>query len=88
VLDQSAIDFVRAGPDHRAVIRARVVGKAMPAASPPPTRATNRMTSLGAYAASKLKGTASAVPRRSMSLRPYRSPSAPSHRTEAASPRE
>jgi hypothetical protein len=24
--DQSAIDFVRAGPDHRAVIRASVVG--------------------------------------------------------------
>ncbi len=39
--DHSAIDFVRAGPDHSAVISASVVGYAMPAASPPPTRATN-----------------------------------------------
>ena len=39
--DQSAIDFVRPGPDHSAVISASVVGYAMPAASPPPTRATN-----------------------------------------------
>ena len=26
IADHSAIDFVRPGPDHRAVIRARVVG--------------------------------------------------------------
>ena len=31
IADQSAIDRVRAGPDHRAVISASVVGKAMPA---------------------------------------------------------
>ena len=36
-----------AGPDHSAVISARVVGYAMPADSPPPRRATNRTSSLG-----------------------------------------
>ena len=75
--DHSAIDFVRPGPDHSAVISARVVGYAMPAASPPQTRAANRTSSDGAYAASSEAGIASAVPRTSMSLRPYRSPSAP-----------
>ncbi len=33
--DHKAIERVRAGPDHRAVISASVVGKAMPAARPP-----------------------------------------------------
>ncbi len=88
VPDQSAIDFVRAGPDHSAVISAKVVGNAIPADNPPPTRATNRTESLGAYAASRLNGMASMVPRTSMSFRPYRSPMAPSQRTEAASPSE
>ncbi len=86
--DHSAIDVVRRGPDHSAVIRARVVGNAMPADNPPPSRATNSTESLGAYAASSANGIASAVPRTSISLRPYRSPSAPSHSTEAARPSE
>jgi hypothetical protein len=46
--DHSAIDFVRWGPDQSAVIRARVVGNAIPAANPPPSRATNNTVSLGA----------------------------------------
>ena len=46
--DHNAIDFVRPGPDHSAVINARVVGYAMPAARPPRSRATNRMVSVGA----------------------------------------
>ncbi len=86
--DQSAIDLVRAGPDHSAVISARVVGYAMPAASPPRSRATNRTPSVGAYAASKLAGIANAVPTISMSLRPCRSPSAPRYSTDAARPSE
>ena len=68
--DQSAIDFVRPGPDQSAVISASVVGYAMPAASPPPTRATKSTSSDGAYAASSDIGIASAVPRTSISLRP------------------
>jgi hypothetical protein len=68
--DHSAIDLVRPGPDHSAVIRARVVGYAIPAASPPPTRAMNRTVSDGAHAARRLNGTASAVPRINISLRP------------------
>ena len=75
--DQSAIDFVLAGPAQSAVIRASVVGYAMPAAIPPPTRATNSTSSEGAYAASTENGIASAVPRISSSFRPYRSPIAP-----------
>ena len=86
--DHSAIDLVRAGPDHSAVISARVVGYAMPAASPPRSRATNRIESVGAYAASRLAGIASAVPTTSRSFRPCRSPSAPRYRTDAASPSE
>ena len=70
------------------MISARVVGNAIPADNPPPSRATNSTVSLGAYAASSANGIANAVPRISMSLRPYRSPSAPSHSTEAASPSE
>ena len=53
VPDQSAIDFVRAGPDQSAVISASVVGNAMPAASPPTTRAANRTSIEGARAASR-----------------------------------
>ena len=68
--DQSAIDFVRAGPDQSAVISASVVGKAMPAASPPRTRAAKRTSIDGANAASRQAGIASAVPSRSSSLRP------------------
>src|SRR5204863_9462511 len=86
--DHSAIDFVRPGPVHRAVISASVVGYAIPAAMPPPSRATKRTTSEGEYAASRDIGIASAVPRTSIVLRPYRSPSAPSHSTEHARPSE
>ena len=43
VPDHSAIDFVRAGPYHNAVIRARVVGKARPAETPPRMRAATRI---------------------------------------------
>ena len=68
--DQSAIDFVRPGPNHNAVIRASVVGYAIPAASPPPTRATNSTSSDGAKAASSDMGIASAVPRTSIIFRP------------------
>ena len=48
IADQSAIDFVRACPDQSAVISASVVGYAMPAARPPPTRATKSTSSEGA----------------------------------------
>jgi hypothetical protein len=86
--DQSAIDLVRAGPAQRAVMRARVVGYAMPADRPPRSRAAMRTSMVGANAASRHAGIDSATPRMSMSLRPYRSPRAPSHSTDAASPRE
>ena len=68
--DQSAIDFVRPGPDQSAVISASVVGKAMPAERPPRTRAPKSTSSLGAQAASSEAGIASAVPTRSISFRP------------------
>ena len=68
--DHSAIDFVRDGPDQSAVISASVVGYAIPAASPPPTRATNSTSSEGAYAANSDIGIARAVPRTSIILRP------------------
>jgi hypothetical protein len=68
--DQRAIDFVRPGPDQRAVISARVVGYAMPAAIPPPMRATMRTVSDGAQAARADAGIASTVPATSISLRP------------------
>src|SRR3954453_17107541 len=86
--DHNAMDLVRVGPDQSAVINARVVGYAMPAARPPPTRATKSTVSLGAHAASSDIGIASTVPPTSISWRPYRSPSAPSHNTEQASPSE
>ena len=68
--DQSAIDFVRPGPAQRAVIRASVVGYAIPAESPPSTRAPKRTSSDGAQAASRHAGIDSAMPRTSISLRP------------------
>jgi hypothetical protein len=68
--DQRAIDFVRPGPDQSAVISASVVGYAMPAASPPSTRAQKSTSSLGAQAAISEAGIASAVPSRSISFRP------------------
>jgi hypothetical protein len=37
--DHSAIAFVLPGPDHSAVIKERVVGKAIPAANAPSSRA-------------------------------------------------
>ena len=58
--DQSAIDFVRPGPDQSAVISASVVGYAMPAARPPPRRATKSTVSVGAQAASRHMGIATA----------------------------
>ena len=51
-------------------------------------RATNSTMSVGAYAASRHAGIDSETPRISIILRPYRSPSAPSHSTDAASPSE
>ena len=68
--DHSAIDFVRPGPDHSAAISASVVGYAMPADSPPSTRAPNSTSSLGAKAASRHAGTDSAMPSSNSSLRP------------------
>ena len=68
--DHSAMDFVRSGPDHSAVISASVVGYAMPAAIPPRSRARKRTSMDGARAASRETGIASPVPRRSISLRP------------------
>ena len=68
--DHSAIAFVRLGPDQSAVISASVVGYAMPADRPPPTRASPRTVSLGANAASSENGIASAVPPTAIRLRP------------------
>ena len=70
IADQSAIDFVRPGPAHSAVIRASVVGYAIPAEMPPSTRAPNSTPAVGAYAASRQAGTDSAMPAISSSLRP------------------
>jgi hypothetical protein len=75
--DHSAIERVRAGPDHNAVISASVVGKAIPAESPPTSRATMSTPSEGANAASRQAGIDSSTPRTSSILRPYRSPIAP-----------
>src|SRR3954453_9951834 len=72
-----AIAFVRSGPDHSAVIRASVVGKAIPAANPPTRRAAKRTAREGANAAGREAGVAIAGPAISIILRPYRSPSAP-----------
>ena len=65
-----AIAFVRAGPDQSAVISASVVGKAIPAATPPSTRAPNRNSAVGAIAARIEAGIESAIPPSSIILRP------------------
>ena len=88
IADHNAIERVRAGPDHSAVINASVVGYAMPAERPPRTRARNSTPSVGANAARRQAGTDRLTPRINISLRPYRSPSAPRYSTEAASPSE
>ena len=62
--------FVRAAPDHSAVISASVVGYAMPAASPPRMRATIRTYSFGAHAARQSAGIVSSIPPISSSFRP------------------
>jgi hypothetical protein len=68
--DHSAIDLVRPGPDHSAVISASVVGNAIPAARPPTTRAPKRTSMDGAKAATRQAGIDSEVPRTSISFRP------------------
>ena len=68
--DHIAIECVRAGPDQSAVMRARVVGYAMPAESPPATRATNSTVSLGANPAASEAGIVISMPRTIISLRP------------------
>ena len=70
IADHRAIERVRAGPDHRAVMSASVVGYAMPAETPPRMRAAMRTCSFGAQAAMRHAGTESETPRISMSLRP------------------
>ncbi len=72
-----AIAFVRAGPDQSAVISASVVGYAIPAASPPRTRALNRTSIDGDHAARQSAGTVTTMPMTSSFFRPYRSPIAP-----------
>ena len=68
--DHNAMDRVRAGPDHSAVINASVVGNAMPADTPPTIRARTRNPSDGAYAAAMHAGIDSEIPRTSIILRP------------------
>ncbi len=69
--DHSAIAFVRGGPDaHSAVISASVVGYAMPAETPPSSRAPNRTSIDPARPATMLAGIDSAMPMTSRSLRP------------------
>jgi hypothetical protein len=70
------------------VIRARVVGYAMPADNPPTMRAPMSTSTLPAHAATRHAGIDRLTPRINIILRPYRSPSAPSHNTEAARPSE
>ena len=70
IADQSAIDLVRDCPDQSAVMSASVVGKAMPAESPPRTRAAASTPSVGAYAASRHAGIDSSTPPISIILRP------------------
>jgi len=77
IADQRAIDRVRAGPDHSAVINASVVGNAIPAANPPRRRANIGISIRGANAARRQAGIEIPIPRRSIILRPYRSPRAP-----------
>ncbi len=86
--DHRAMALVRFCPDHRAVIRASVVGKAIPAAKPPMIRAKIRISMEGAKPAMMEEGMASRVPRISIIFLPWWSPRAPNHSTDAARPRE
>ena len=70
IADHSAMARVRAAPDHRAVISARVVGKASPADSPPSSRAANSTSKFGAAPAIRHAGIESTVPSTSSRLRP------------------
>jgi hypothetical protein len=56
--------------------------------SPPSTRAAKRTPDDGAKPASRDAGIVNDMSTTIISLRPYRSPSAPNQRTEAASPSE
>ena len=47
--------MVRLGPDHRAAMRASVVGYAMPAETPPSNRATMSTSSVGEYTAQQAR---------------------------------
>jgi len=60
----------------------------MPADNPPTIRATTRTPTDGAKAAVRHAGIDRTTPRINIILRPYRSPRAPSHNTDAASPSE
>ncbi len=75
--DQSAMAKTCCLPLNRAEIRDRVVGKAMPAAKPPMSRARISTSMLGAQAARADAGMQSAKPATSINRRPYRSASAP-----------
>ena len=86
--DHRAIDFVLACPVHNAAISAKVVGYAIPAAKPPMIRAPIRISTVGAKPATTDAGMASSVPMMSIILRPWRSPTAPNHNTDAAKPKE
>ena len=70
IADQSAIERVRASPAQSAVISASVVGKAIPAATPPSRRATKRTPIEGASPASSEAGIESPIPSSSIILRP------------------
>jgi hypothetical protein len=68
--DHRAIVLVRPGPAQRAVIRASVVGNAIPAARPPSRRAANSTPMDGANPARSDAGIARPVPAISIILRP------------------
>lgn len=70
IADHSAMALVRAAPDHSAVIKASVVGYAIPAATPPAMRARFRISIDGAKAASTPVGSERMMPSRSMRRRP------------------
>ncbi len=62
--------LVRLPPLHSAVMSASVVGKAIPAATPPPSRARASTSIDGAHAATRLAGTDRAMPSMTICLRP------------------
>ena len=70
IADHSAIDRVRCGPDQSAVMRASVVGYAMPAAMPPTMRAMMSTVTVGANAARRAAGSDRTTPMTSIILRP------------------